>query len=333
VPPPLDGPWAPTDTRLDQVRLLPLPSGSGPEDVAVDLAGRLITGGDDGCLWRWPAQHEHGFAVDADPADAAAPGAVPTLVARTGGRPLGIEVDPRDGSLVVCDAYRGLLRVTEDGTVVELTSTAAGTQIVVCNNAAIARDGTVFFTDSSSRFPLSAWRRDILEQRPNGRLLAYRPDTGQTEVVASKLYFPNGVALTPDESAVLVAETAAHRLLRVPLGGGDPIELADFPAYPDNVAPVGDGTYWIALPSPRLSILERLLPHPNLRRLADMMPQAVQPQPKRYAMVALVDGQGKVLRTLHGPRGAYPMLTGVRQHGATLFLGSLTAPAVAFLPL
>jgi sugar lactone lactonase YvrE len=333
VPPPLDGPWAPTDTRLDQVRLLPLPSGSGPEDVAVDLAGRLITGGDDGCLWRWPAQHEHGSAVDADPADAAAPAAVPTLVARTGGRPLGIEVDPRDGSLVVCDAYRGLLRVTEDGTVVELTSTAAGTQIVVCNNAAIARDGTVFFTDSSSRFPLSAWRRDILEQRPNGRLLAYRPDTGQTEVVASKLYFPNGVALTPDESAVLVAETAAHRLLRVPLGGGDPIELADFPAYPDNVAPVGDSTYWIALPSPRLSILERLLPHPNLRRLADMMPHAVQPQPKRYAMVALVDGQGKVLRTLHGPRGAYPMLTGVRQHGATLFLGSLTAPAVAFLPL
>jgi sugar lactone lactonase YvrE len=317
VPPPLDGPWAPIDTRLDQVRLLPLPTGAGPEDVAVDLAGRLITGVDDGCLWRWPA------CAEADPAP-------PTLVARTGGRPLGIEVDPRDGSLVVCDAYRGLLRVTDDGTVRELTSTAGGTPIVVCNNATIARDGTIFFTDSSSRYPLFAWRRDIIEQRPNGRLLAYRPDTGQTEVVASKLFFPNGVALTPDESAVLVAETAAHRLLRVPLGGGDPIELADLPAYPDNMSAVGDGTYWIALPSPRVSILERLLPHPHLRRLTDLLPQVVQPQPKHYALVALVDGQGQVLRTLHGPSGAYPMLTGVRQHGATLFLGSLTAPAVAW---
>ncbi|GAA5191542.1 hypothetical protein GCM10023322_49110 [Rugosimonospora acidiphila] len=32
------------------------------------------------------------------------------VVADTGGRPLGIEIDPA-GDLVVCDAYRGLLRV------------------------------------------------------------------------------------------------------------------------------------------------------------------------------------------------------------------------------
>ena len=33
------------------------------------------------------------------------------LFADTHGRPLGLEVNPRDGTLIVCDAYRGLLRV------------------------------------------------------------------------------------------------------------------------------------------------------------------------------------------------------------------------------
>jgi sugar lactone lactonase YvrE len=326
VPPPLEGPWAPVDTRLDRAELLPLPCGTGPEDVAIDLAGRLVAGGDDGCLWRWPAE-----SLAAELAGAVRTG--PRLLTRTGGRPLGIEVDPRDGTLIVCDASRGLLRVTDDGTVIELTGTVANTPILFCNNAAVARDGTVFFTDSSNRFPLRAWRRDILENRPNGRILAYHPDTRRTEVLADDLYFPNGVALTADESALLVVETAGHRLLRVPLGGGDPVELLDLPAYPDNMSAVDDGTFWIALPSPRLSTLERLMPHPNLRRVADMLPQAVQPQPKRHTMVAQVDGQGQVLRTLHGPGGAYRMLTGVRQHGAALYLGSLTEPAVARVPL
>jgi sugar lactone lactonase YvrE len=319
VPPPLSGEWVARDARLDAADLLPLPPGVvGPEDVVVDPAGRVVTGTADGRLWRWPA----------DPAE----GTRPQPLADTGGRPLGIEVDPRDGTLVVCDAYRGLLRVTGDGTVTELAVQAAGTRIRVCNNAAVARDGTVFFTDSSSRYPLWAWRRDLLEHRPNGRLLAYRPGGG-VEVVADHLYFPNGVALTPDESAVLVVETSAHRLLRVPLSGGGPRLLADLPAYPDNMSSVGDGTYWVALPSPRVAIVERLLPHPWVRRLAAVLPERIQPGPLPYSLVALVDGDGTVLRTLHGPGGRYPMLTGVRQHGPVLWLGSLTAPAVARVPL
>ncbi len=310
TPPPLSGDWAPRDTRLDDLELLALPGGTGPEDVLVDLDGRLVSGGEDGRIWRWPAG-----------------GGSPELLADTGGRPLGIEVDPRDGSLVVCDAYRGLLRLTADGAVTDLASRAAGTPIGVCNNASVARDGTVFFSDSSSRYPLWAWRRDLLEYRPNGRLLAYRPG-GTVDVVATGLYFPNGVALTPDESAVLVVETSAHRLLRVPLAGGGPTELADLPAYPDNMSSVGDGTYWIALPSPRVAIAERLLPHPWARRIAALLPERIQPGPLPYSLVALVDGDGRVLRTLHGPAGRYRLLTGVRQHGTDLWLGSLTESAV-----
>ena len=318
VPPPLDGPWAPTDVRLDRADLLPLPDGAhGPEDVLVDPDGRVVSGDEDGRLWWWPA-------------DAPA-GTRPTLLAETGGRPLGIELDPVDGGLVVCDAYRGLLRVTPDGAVHELTG--SGPPVHLADNAAVARDGTIYFTDSSDRFPLSHWKRDLLEHRPNGRVLAYDRRTGRTEVVASGLYFPNGVALTPDESGLMLVETATHRLLRVDLPDGRATVLADLPAYPDNVSAVGDGTYWIALPSPRLPIMEKLLPHPRVRQLVALLPGAVQPQPRRYGLVALVDGTGRVLRTLHGPSGAYPMVTGVRQQGRRLWLGSLTATGVARVDL
>ena len=319
APPPLTGAWAPADTRLDDAEILPLPYGHGPEDVAVGPDGHVFTGTADGRLWRWPP-------------DAHA-GAVPELLADTGGRPLGIEIDPRDGSLVVCDAYRGLLRVTADGTITDLTAAAAGTRILFCNNAAVRRDGVVYFTDSSNRFPLSHWRRDLLEHRPNGRVLAFDPASGRTDVVAGGFYFPNGVALTPAEDALLLCETASHRLLRLALPGGAVTVLGDLPAYPDNMAPVGDGTYWIALASPRVATLERLLPHPLLRRIAAVLPQRLQPQPLPYAMAALVDGRGSLRRVLHGPGGRYAMATGVRQHGGTLWLGSLTERGIARVPL
>jgi sugar lactone lactonase YvrE len=238
-----------------------------------------------------------------------------------------------DGSLIVCDADRGLLRVDLDGTITELTRTAAGTPILFCNNAAIARDGTVYFSDSSSRFPLSHWRRDLIEHRPNGRVLAYSPATGETSVVATGLYFPNGVALTPDESALLVCETVAHRLTRLDLATGAATDLGDLPAYPDNMSSVGDGTFWIALASPRVPVAERLLPHPWLRRIVAVLPTRWQPQPFPHTMAALVDVDGNVLRTVHSPAGRYPMLTGVRQAGDRLWFGSLTQSALAHVPV
>lgn len=315
-PPGLTGAWAPGDNRLDTVDRFPLPSGHGPEDVCVDLDGNVLAGGDDGNIWRWRT--------------GAAPGDAPERVVNTGGRPLGIEIDPRDGSLVVCDAYKGLLRIRGDA-IESLATHAAGTPIVFCNNASVAADGTIYFTDSSSRFPLSHWRRDILEHRPNGRLLRYRD--GQVDVLIDGLYFPNGVALTPDESALLFVEDSTHRLSRFTLSTQELSVVLDLSAYPDNMSGVGDGTYWIAMPSPRLPIVERLLPHPFLRKLADLLPQWMQPQPGRYGLVALVTADGEVRRTLHGPSGSFSMITGVRQNGRSLWLGSLTENAVGRVTL
>jgi len=303
---------------LDRVERWEVPGGAKPEDVAFDTAGRLYAGVEDGRIWRWPA----GFP-DSGP---------PELFADTHGRPLGLEADPSDGTLVVCDAYRGLLRVAETGHVHVLADTHGGRRLRFTNNAAIAADGTVYFSDSSTRFRIEHYKQDLLEHRPNGRVFRYRPPAAGLDLVADGLYFPNGVALAPDESFLLVAQTGNYDILRIPLTGptaGRPEPFAsNLPGIPDNLSSVGNGSYWIAFPSPRLPRLDRLMPHPAPRRVAARLPARLQPAAQRYGLVAHLGANGRITQSLHGPSGSYYEITGVRQRGGWLYLGSLHETAV-----
>lgn len=57
-------------------------------------------------------------------------------------------------------------------------------------------------------------RFQVLELNSLGRLLSYHPQTGSVTVLLDSLYMPNGVALAPDESFLLLAETSVARVLR-----------------------------------------------------------------------------------------------------------------------
>jgi sugar lactone lactonase YvrE len=292
--------------------------GRGPEDVVVDHAGRVVAGLEDGRIVRVSTE-----------------GAVSTL-ATTPGRPLGVEVDG-DGSLVVCDAYRGLLRVDPDaGTIHELV--AAGTPIegrplALCNNSAIAKDGTIWFSDSSARFPLEHWKGDLIEHSGTGRLLCRHPD-GRVEVRLTGLHFANGVALAADESFVVVAETGAYRLTRLWLTGPDAgrsdVLVDNLPGFPDNIARGSDGLIWIAIGSPRNPTLDALSSRPPvLRRLLWSLPDALLPQPANTVWVQAVDAGGRIVHDLQTSTPGFSMVTGVREHDGVVWLGSLHAGAVA----
>ena len=327
-PPPrpaLTGVLAPNHV-LDQVERWEVPGGSRPEDVVFDADGRLYAGVEDGRIWRWPAGYpESGQAK---------------LFADTHGRPLGLEVDPRDGGLVVCDAYRGLLKVDGAGRTKVLADSYQGRRLKFANNAAVAADGAVYFSDTSTRFRIEHYKHDLLEHRPNGRVFRYDPagpSTAGLDLVADGLYFPNGVALAPDESFLLVAQTAEYDILRIPLTGqraGRPEPFAsNLPGLPDNMCPAGDqapgdGSYWVAFPSPRLPFIDRLMPHPAPRRVAVRLPERLQPAAQRYGLVARVGADGAIVQSLHGPAGSYREIVGVRQHDGWLYLGSLHEAAV-----
>ena len=185
---------------LPPLRLLDI-LGQGPEDVLVDDAGRVLTGVADGRILRLAPDNR-----------------LLEVLADTGGRPLGLEWLP-DGGLLVCDARRGLLRVDlATGVVTTLVSEVDGRPIGFCNNAAVAGDGTIYFSDSSRRFGVDAWKADLLEHSGTGRLLR-RGLAAEVTVLADGLQFANGVALAPDGSFVVVAETAAYRLSKVWITG------------------------------------------------------------------------------------------------------------------
>jgi sugar lactone lactonase YvrE len=317
-PPPLTGIWA-ADRALDQVERWDCPGGSTPKDILVDRGGRLYAGVRDGRIHRWPSGYP-------------AAGGRPEVFADTHGRPSGLGLDPCDGTLVVCDAERGLLRVDARGRVELLADELGGVPLRFANHPAVRADGTVFFSDSSTRFGPANQRLDMLERRPSGRVLARSP-SGSLDLLADGLYFPNGVALSPDASYLLVAETSANRVSRVWLAGWRAgqreVVLDNLPGHPDTLAEVGDGSYWMALPSLRVPPAERLLPYPRLRRAFARLPERLMPRPARYGLVARIDGDGRVLQTLHGPAGRYGEITGVREHCGWLYLGSLAETAVA----
>jgi sugar lactone lactonase YvrE len=211
----------------------------------------------------------------------------------------------------------------------------AGRSLGAVNNAAVAADGTVWFTDSSIRFPIPRWRDDLLQRTRSGRLFRRDPDGVVTEVLGG-LEFANGVALAADGSFVAVAETGARRVRRVWLTGAsagrDDVLAEDLWGYPDNMALGSDGLIWVALASPRVPSLDAVLRLPSaVRALVRRLPRRLQPAPVPTVGVVALDAAGRIVHERIGALDGFAMLTGVRESGGSLWFGSLTGDSVVLL--
>ena len=78
----------------------------------------------------------------------------------------------------------------------------------------VLANGSIFFTDSSRKFRRPDVLFDIIEGRGNGQLLHFDPGPRKTHVVLDGLPFPNGMCLSHDETALLIAETTRARIMR-----------------------------------------------------------------------------------------------------------------------
>jgi sugar lactone lactonase YvrE len=202
----------------------------------------------------------------------------------------------------------------------------------------IAADGTVYFTDASSKFDLTDLKADIVEHAGTGRLLAYDPSTKATRVVLANLCFANGVAVSPDGSFLLVVETGAYRVHKVWLTGAkqgqSEIFIDNLPGFPDGISSNGRDTFWVALVTPRDPILDRLMPHPFLRKAVLRLPSFLQPAIKRYAFVLGLDANGKVTHNLQDPSPqCFAQIANVVEHNGALYFGSIGESAIGRLPL
>jgi sugar lactone lactonase YvrE len=303
------------NSKLSTTTRIPVGPGYAPEGIAIDSQERLYAGFDDGRIMR----------VNVDGGD-------PELFADTEGRPLGMVFD-KNGNLLVADANKGLLSISPTGTITVLSTEVDGSPFRCVNDVDVAADGTIYFTDASRKFPLSNYKADLIEHQPNGRLLAYDPATNTTRVVLDNLHFANGVAVSPDQSFVLVNETGRYQIHRVWLSGSrqgqSEIFIENLPGFPDGLDSNGKDRFWLALVTPRDATLDKLLPYPFLRKAVLRLPQLLQPAPKRYSFVLGLAPDGRVVENLqNGEPGCYAQIANAVEHNGALYFGSIGESAV-----
>jgi sugar lactone lactonase YvrE len=334
TPPGYVGVHAPNE-RLAGLQLVSIAPEIGPEHIEFGPDGLLYTGTLAGAVLR----------MNAD-------GGAPEVVARTAGRPLGLDFDA-GGQLVIADALRGLLAVDAAGQVRVLTDSVDGTPILYADAVQVAADGRILFTDATQRISprtlgtFDAALFDILEHSCTGRVLEFDPVAATTRVVARGLCFPNGIALSADEQSLLVAETGTYRVLKISRASdgidvgaalranaaGVTVLLDNLPGFPDNLTRGEDGRYWTGFTKPRSPAIDAMSGRPWLRALTLRLPRVLWPVPPVYGHVIAFDEEGRVLLDLQDPAGKLPETSGATERGGRLYVQSLHASALGVLPL
>lgn len=135
--------------------------------------------------------------------------------AKTGGMPNGAKFLP-NGKMVIAD-HNGLLEYDPETQQFEVLVDSFNEQpLTSLNDLSIDSQGGIYFTDMG---PSSI-------QKPIGRVFYLAPNSQQPQLLASDLAFPNGIAISPDEQTIAVAEFAAKRILSLPTAtakGGMPL--------------------------------------------------------------------------------------------------------------
>ncbi|XP_061373076.1 protein STRICTOSIDINE SYNTHASE-LIKE 5-like [Gastrolobium bilobum] len=280
---------------------------AGPEDLAYDATVRVIyTGCEDGWIKR-VGLNDSG---------------VENWV-NTGGRPLGLAFD-QHGALIVADADKGLLRVTREKEVELLVDEVQGLKFKLTDGVDVAHDGTIYFTDASYKYSIKESLFDILEGKPNGRFFSYNPATKKTTLLVRDLYFPNGVAVSPDQHFVVFCETVLMKCKKYYIQGskkGSIEKFCDLPGMPDNIHYDGQGKYWIGIATAFTPDLDFIIRYPFIRKAIAMVTKYVVSLPlSRNGGVIAVDLEGKPTAHYYDPELS---LTSVIKIGKHIYCSSI----------
>lgn len=145
-------------------------------------------------IWQWsPAQ---GFSVFRDPSNSSN----------------GIAREPNGGLLAAEHGGRRVARLLADGGTQSVADRYDGGRLNSPNDVIVRSDGTVFFTDPP--YGVQANQRELAFQG------VFRVDAaGVLHVVADDMSSPNGIALSPDERVLYIADTTASLVRRYDVNG------------------------------------------------------------------------------------------------------------------
>jgi sugar lactone lactonase YvrE len=319
------------NTRLAGLKMISLGKEEGPEHIVLAKDGKLYTTVASGNILR----------MNPD-------GSAQEVFANTGGRVLGFDFDA-SGNLIAADAVNGLMSISPDRKISLLTNKVGNDRIRYADAVIVARNGKMYVSDASARFAPADWGGtfeasilDILEQSATGRILEYDPATRVTRLVAKGLSFANGVALSQDEQTLFVNETGKYRVWKIAVSASEidvttkstqaSVLFDNLPGYPDNLMRGLDGKIWLGFAKPRNPTIDKLATQPFMRQLTLRLPRSMWPIPKAYGHVMAFTEDGKVVADLQDPTGAYPETTAVTETPERLYVQSLHAKGLGWMP-
>lgn len=146
-----------------------------------------------------------------------------------------------DGALLVARRDGALRRRQADGSFTTLADLASLSE-KPWNDLVVDGRGNTYIGNIGFDFPGGQFQP--------GLLALVRPD-GSARQVAEDLAFPNGLAVTSDNTTLIVAETYAHRLTAFEIAADGSLSSrrvwADLPhAFPDGICLDAEGAVWYA---------------------------------------------------------------------------------------
>jgi gluconolactonase len=115
----------------------------------------------------------------------------------------------REGRLVHCEnGTRRVTRTEHDGSLVTLADRYRGGRLNSPNDAVVAPDGAIWFTDPPYGIVSDVEGHKADSEQDANNVFRLDPDTGQLEIVCGTMQEPNGLAFSPDRSLLYIADSS-----------------------------------------------------------------------------------------------------------------------------
>lgn len=289
----------------------------GPEDIATDKEGNLYCGVHisrndftDGCVIKIDTAGNLSIFYDAD------------------AWVTGLHFDKNE-NLIACDQKKGLVNIDKQGNATVLASEDEnGNQFLLPNDVDIATDGMIYFSNTSSKLSFSRKhaRKILMEQRPDGGLYRYNPQTKEVETLIDSSFFGNGVAISQNDDFVLMVDLAKYRIVRYWLKGKDQgktdIFMDNLPGLPNGISRRADGSFWLGYTTRRGDVLDKIQPKKGLKKLIYAIPFWLQPKQEPFGMIMNINETGQVIKTYYDTTGQFVSeASSIEEHGGYLYLG------------
>lgn len=123
----------------------------------------------------------------------------------------------REGRLITCEHSGRRVAIQEQsGAVKTVVDSFAGKKFNSPNDVVVKSDGTLWFTDPDYGLKTNpATKQKEGKEQPGNHVYRHDPKTGQTTVLVQDFVNPNGLAFSPDEKKLYIADSGSPKHIRV----------------------------------------------------------------------------------------------------------------------